>query len=154
MNGTFEEDALLKMVVQTDSIAFPPTTIGRDAIAEILVRRFNQTYENIYTLCLGEPPKESDMAYWCQWLVVMSEKASRNVRIGCGHYDWTFCQVKHSIKSLDITIAGMEILPPEALEPVMRWVKGLPYPWARLALCAQEPPNILAVHQVLKLLKE
>ena len=49
----FTTDASLVMDVKTGSIAFPPVSTGRDAIAQVLVRQFAQAYENVYTLFLS-----------------------------------------------------------------------------------------------------
>lgn len=57
LDTAFTADASLRMHVFTDAISLPPALVGREAIADTLVRRFNQTYENIYTLCIGEPPE-------------------------------------------------------------------------------------------------
>lgn len=150
----FSEDAVLQMLVQTESISFPASSVGREAIAETLVRRFNQTYENIYTLCIGAPPAANAEAFSCDWLVAMSEKQGGAVRIGCGRYDWSFSHVNHRVRALTITIEAMEMLPRETLGPVMKWVSGLPYPWCSRQLATGTPPNLPGVLHVLQLLRQ
>ena len=71
LDAVFAADATVQMHVQTDAISFPSSLQGRDAIADTLVRRFNQTYENIYTLCIGEPPEADAQIYSCDWFVAM-----------------------------------------------------------------------------------
>ena len=129
LDAAFTEDATLQMIVRTEAISFPAASVGREAIAETLVRRFNQTYENIYTLCIGQPPAVDATAFACDWLVAMSEKQGGAVRVGCGRYDWSFTSAEHRVCALTITIEAMETLPPDALPAVMDWVSALPYPW-------------------------
>ena len=64
----FTPDASLEMTVRTATIAFPAQASGRAAIADILVRNFAQTYENVYTLCIGPPPSGHASTHACQWL--------------------------------------------------------------------------------------
>jgi hypothetical protein len=50
MLRAFAEDAELQIIQKTDAIAFPNQTKGREAIENVLVRRFNLDYENVFTL--------------------------------------------------------------------------------------------------------
>ena len=72
------------MIVQTDAVSFPPVSRGREAVVDTLVRHFNQTYENIYTFCLANSPDGEAKSFSCPWLVAMSDKQSRAIRVGCG----------------------------------------------------------------------
>jgi hypothetical protein len=81
MTLAFTEAAVLEMVVKIESIAFPPISKGLAAISDVLVRRFAQTYENVHTFCLVVPPLGDDASFSCSWLVGMSEKESRMVRV-------------------------------------------------------------------------
>ena len=154
LDAAFAENANLQMVVRTDSISFPASCVGREAIAETLVRRFNQTYENVYTLCIGVPPAEGAEAFSCDWLVAMSEKESGAVRIGCGRYDWSFMHPKRKVSALRITIEAMVVLPSAALFPVMEWVAALPYPWCTRRAATEAPPSHTGVLHVLQLLRQ
>ena len=84
MKHAFAEAATLEMVVRTGSISFPPISTGLESISDVLVRRFAQTYENVHTFCLAAPPQTDEVTFSCSWLVGMSEKESRMVRVGCG----------------------------------------------------------------------
>lgn len=148
----FLADAELRMVVQTAAISFPPTSTGRAAIAGTLVRRFNQTYENIYTLCIGAPPLDAVESFTCGWLVAMSEKQTGNVRVGCGSYGWSFVLPGYQVRALTITVAAMETLPGEMLAPVMGWISSLPYPWCAARLPGITAPEIVPLRQVLRTL--
>jgi len=155
LDATFETDATLQMVVRTDSISFPSALQGREAIAETLVRRFNQTYENVYTPCIGLPPEPSAKSFSCDWLVAMSQKQGGAVRVGCGRYDWWFKGAGRKVQSLAITIEAMEVLPPNTLASVMHWVSGLPYPWCTYQAADDRPPGgIAGVRHVLRVLLE
>jgi hypothetical protein len=141
MVQAFAPDAQLVMAVKTDAISFPPHCHGRDAITDTLVRRFAQSYENVYTLCLAHKPDIQTSAFSCDWLVVMTEKESRSVRVGCGRYDWRFAAGSHWVEHLTITIEAMHSLSPSCHNSVMSWVSHLPYPWCpvptALATCPQ-----------------
>ncbi|MCS6763850.1 MAG: hypothetical protein MO853_07600 [Candidatus Protistobacter heckmanni] len=56
MAQAFMPDAVLDMQVKTDAISFPSRSEGLATISDVLVSRFGQTYENVYTICLAEPP--------------------------------------------------------------------------------------------------
>lgn len=150
LNAAFTDNATLEMDVRTESIAFPPSAMGKYAMAEILVRQFNQKYENIYTLCIGARPEIELETFSCRWVVIMSEKDSGSLRVGCGRYDWEFCLSTHLVKALVITIEYMETEALPSLSPAMLWVSELPYPWCEISDIAKKPPNIPAVQRVVK----
>ncbi|MBK9115780.1 MAG: hypothetical protein IPM22_09075 [Betaproteobacteria bacterium] len=84
MERAFAPDAVLEVVAAEGTIAFPPVTRGRDGIADVLVRRFAMPYENVRTFCLAGAPPDDAPELSCDWLVGMSEKETRRVRVGCG----------------------------------------------------------------------
>jgi hypothetical protein len=88
----FTPDALLEMVVKTATMSFPPASRGREAIGDVLVRKFARNYENVYTFCLSSAPRNDAGVFSCDWLVIMTEKESRAVRVlpwACGlPYPW------------------------------------------------------------------
>jgi len=137
----FAEHAVLTMDVRTGTIAFPPVSRGRDAIADVLVRRFTQAYENVYTLCLGPAPMHFVNVFRCDWLVAMTEKEGRGVRVGCGRYDWRFAPVSGLVDSLMITIEVMQALPADAQADVMAWVANLPSRWCSAQFALQGMPH-------------
>jgi hypothetical protein len=142
LSQAFTDDALLEMNVKTGAISFPPVSRGRGAIADVLVRRFAQTYENVYTLCLAAAPKAHDSSLSCDWLVAMTEKESGAVRVGCGRYDWYFSPEAGLAESLVITIETMQSLPSRDLDGVMAWISSLPYPWCAPTLALRYAPDI------------
>jgi len=130
MRQAFAPDARLEMVVHAGTISFPSSAQGIEAITEVLVRQFARSFENVHTLCIGAPPTQDAPHYSCQWLVGMSEKDSRAVRVGCGRYDWVFDSSPPRLaRQLTITIEQMHSLAPEQLAPLMAWFSNLPAPW-------------------------
>jgi hypothetical protein len=150
MNRAFSENASLRMIVKTGAITFPPESIGRHAITDVLVRRFAQTYENVYTFCLAEPPVSKDTEMSCKWLVIMSEKDTRAVRVGCGRYDWKFESASGLAVHLSITIEAMLSLQSHVLDDVMDWVSNLPYPWCDSALAVDSAPRLKEFSPILQ----
>jgi hypothetical protein len=150
MPAVFAPDARLEMAVRTSTISFPAAANGLEGVTEVLIREFNRSYENIHTFCLQRPPSVvSEFA--CDWMVAMSEKATRSVRVGCGRYDWRFRPTApHLVSHFVITIETMTVLPAEVLTPVMAWVTALPYPWCPSATLLGCAPPIAALDPVLR----
>src|SRR4051812_9503285 len=141
MRFAFAETARLETIVETSAISFPPLTLGLNKIAQVLVRDFVNTYENIYTFCLADsPPKGKIGNYTCRWLVGMSDKASGSVRVGCGQSFQT--NQPYLADRLAITIKEMEVLPSNYLQPVTGWLAGLPYPWCPALEAIKGMPDI------------
>ena len=137
--GVFSRDAQLEIHNRSSAISFPAVTQGLEAIADVLVRRFNQSYENIYSFYMDHPPSDAD-AFACDWLVGMSEKESRKIRVGCGRYEWTFRRDPTFLASrLVITIESMVVLDASAAAEVMDWLLDLSYPWASAAVVDTAP---------------
>lgn len=149
MERAFAENATLEMVVKSGTIGFPPISIGLQSISDVLVRRFAQTYENVHTLCLSAPPPDDQINFSCNWLVGMSEKDSRSVRVGCGRYDWQFqSHGQHLVERLTITIHRMESLPPSCLAAVSNWLSRLPYPWCTAQSALADIPSLEVLHPI------
>ena len=62
------------MIANTDTISFPGEAKGLDALDNILVRRFADEFENIYTFALSRPTAAHRRHFPCHWLVAMSVK--------------------------------------------------------------------------------
>jgi hypothetical protein len=150
MRRAFSQAATLNMIVKTGAISFPPLSKGIEAITEVLVRRFAQSYENVFTFCLEDPPKESAESFTCKWMVGMSEKETGTVRVGCGRYDWLFETRKPFLtRELTITIEFMQIVPAEKLEAIMNWLSGLPYPWCPVQTAVASAPKVEGLEVIL-----
>lgn len=153
MSDVFSEAAVLRMHVHTGSIAFPAITHGLDAISNVLVRQFGACYENVYTFCLERPHAHAPK-FACRWLVCMSEKASGDVRVGCGRYDWIFGQHPRGLATqLTINIETMLTLPPSQSTPVFEWLGMLGYPWTSAHDLAASAPQIAALAPILQYLQ-
>jgi len=152
LQDVFAEDARLQVSNKAMNIAFPAFTHGREAIADVLVRRFNQTYENIYSFYMARPPAEATK-FSCDWLVTMSEKDSRSVRVGCGRYEWELQGSSPYLASqLHVSIEVMRLLPSAKLEEVFAWVRLLSYPWSSAAESLKFAPSIESLAEVLQYL--
>ncbi|WP_459616048.1 hypothetical protein [Bordetella sp. 2513F-2] len=150
MTRAFAPDAVLRMTLRTEAIAFPPEARGVAAIAEALVRRFGQTYENVYTFYLSRPASGAVLAsYTCDWLVGMTEKATGRARVGCGTYDWRFRAEPHQAEYLEIVIEDMVTLEPGQTDAVLAWITALPYPWTDAQRVVAGAPAIEALAPVL-----
>ncbi|WP_407849761.1 hypothetical protein [Bordetella petrii] len=150
MARAFAPDAVLKMTLRTQAIAFPPEARGLDAITEALVRTFGQTYENVFTFYLAHPGDDAILSeYTCDWFVGMTEKGTRQVRVGCGTYDWVFQQAPHLATRLEITIETMLSLPADTAPAVFAWLTALPYPWTDSQRVVTSAPPIEALAPVM-----
>jgi hypothetical protein len=91
MAKVFSETATLETIVKTEAISFPPVSRGLAPITDVLVRKFAQIYENVYSFYLGQPQSGACLEeFSCDWVVGMSAKEGGSVRVGCGRYDWRF----------------------------------------------------------------
>ena len=139
LSNVFAHDARLEITNRSAAIQFPSMTRGIEAIADVLVRRFNRTYENVYSFYMSRPGEE-ETEFSCDWLVGMSEKESQGIRVGCGRYEWTFQGDRpHLATRLVIAIDQMLVLPPEAAIEVRAWLLRLSHPWASAAIVKSTP---------------
>ena len=134
MDKVFADSAILNMELKTKNIAFPSEVIGRDAITDVLVRRFSSSYENVYTYCLSDSLDDTSQQLFCKWLVIMSDKEDGSVRIGCGQYHWCFTgdvspSLDPLVNRLTITIDHMSVLPSETQSQFLGKQNHLSYPW-------------------------
>jgi len=126
----FALDAELVIRNRSANIAFPAVTRGRSAIAEVLVRTFALSYENVYSFYLRRPPP-GVREFTCPWLVGMSERSSGEIRVGCGTYEWAFePDAPQMARRLVITVEAMQILPVTESGRVFAWLRALNYPWS------------------------
>ena len=147
MPSAFSQDASLEMRVETENISFPPASKGIEAVTQVLVRDFGLAYENIYTFCLDSAPSDGETDFQCRWLVGMSVKANKSIRVGCGYYDWQF-GASELVQHLTITIKTMLILSSDHHRQVMDWLSHLPYPWCPDGAAAKGMPAISELNEV------
>ncbi|KJJ97371.1 hypothetical protein UB44_16655 [Burkholderiaceae bacterium 26] len=152
MPHAFAADATLQMTVKSEAISFPARSEGLAAIADVLVRRFGQTYDNVYTFCLtNSRPARDTTRYECDWLVGMSNKVDGNVRVGCGSYVWTFTLQERGwrVQTLDIVIDAMEVLPPDTTQAIFDdWLGQLAYPWNTALQALAQMPALVKLEPV------
>ena len=152
LEEVFSSVATLEVHNSSEAIAFPALTVGREAIADVLVRRFAQAYENVYSFYMAKPPADAS-AFSCDWLACMTDKDSRSVRVGCGRYDWVFEPTSPQLANrLVITIKVMQVLPPQQREPIFSWLRDLNYPWSTAAAVNALAPRIERLTPVLQYL--
>lgn len=150
--GVFAPDALLEVRNNSGTVAFPAVTMGREAIAEVLVRAFNKTYEDIYSFYMARPADTAHV-FSCRWLVCMAVKDGRSVRVGCGRYDWGFEPEPSGLAaSLRITIDTMLVLPEDTHPLVLPWLLRLSYPWSSPAEVAAAPTPVAALDTIVQYL--
>jgi hypothetical protein len=152
LDRVFSQDARLEVRNKSTAISFPAVTVGREAIAEVLVRRFGQTYENVYSFYLARP-RSAAATFSCQWLVGMTEKEGKSVRVGCGQYEWSLQDgAVPCATSLVITIEAMQILPFSTQEAIFAWLEGLSYPWSTRTAVVASAPAVQRLADVLQCL--
>ena len=149
MGSVFTQNATLSMKVNSDNIAFPSATAGLNEITEVLIRGFNQSYENIYTLCLKDTWLQRDCEVSCRWLVAMTEKSSGLVRVGFGEYQWVFAKEGLNLVSqLTIVIEDMQLFPAQQQPEIMGCFENLSYPWAATADVLESMSEIAVLGEV------
>lgn len=153
LGRVFSPDASLQIHNNSSTIAFPAVTQGREAIADTLVRQFNKTYENIYSFYLARPPLDAK-SFSCAWLVGMTEKDTRNTRVGCGRYDWIFSPDSPCLASaLTISIHAMVVLPPSAADAILPWLQRVHYPWSSASQARGLAPSLPELDSILQYLQ-
>lgn len=150
MSEAFSATAILETVVKTSAISFPPVSRGLAPITDVLVRKFAQSYENVYSFYLARPPQQVSLAnFSCDWLVGMSEKESGRAKVGCGRYDWQFQTGGRGLADrLVITIEAMQVLSADRLDAVLQWLTSLPYPWCPARAVLETAPAISELEPV------
>jgi hypothetical protein len=149
MKDAFAEDCELEMLVKTDAISFPSSAKGLEELTQVLVTGFGDQYENVRTFCLSRPNSDYLPHFRCDWLVGMSAKQGGAIRVGCGRYNWHFRSGNDNrVKKLAIDIEVMCVLPAEALEPIMRWLAALPYPWCSSTQACESMPALEALRSI------
>jgi len=151
----FAPDAKLDMALRTEAIAFPARTQGSAAIADVLARDFGRRYDNVHTYAMDRPERDAVLPeYHCNWLVVMTEKDTARVRVGCGGYDWRFeVESPYRVSALTITIEAMLVLPAASRDAIYAWVDVLPYPWCDPVSAVHDAPSVEALRPVLDYLR-
>lgn len=148
MKAAFTDAAVLQIHVEPGTPHLQSGLVGRKAIVESLVTRFNQAWENIYTLCIGARPAAEVEAFSCAWLGVMCSKSDGSCRIGWGRYDWIFDLDSQRARSLVIVVSAMKVVTTD-VGPLIDWVSLLPYPWCDGSAIMAAPPPILHARSIL-----
>lgn len=153
MDSIFKSSAKLDIILNSDNISFPSQTIGLEKITTVLINDFNKTYENVYTLCIEDTLIESKNTLQCKWLVVMSEKDSKQIRVGYGLYLWNFDCDEILVDNLTITIEQMNILDKKHTNEIFNWINKLSYPCCTSEALFKTIPNLDALSFLVNLHK-
>lgn len=130
----YTKDAKVIFDVQVNTIAFPTEIEGNINIANTLSRDFNQRHDCVKTYYLIDDTNISCTNHINdqQWLVIMRDKKTGEIKIGTGVYDWHFTATQEgclSITEHKITIAVMICLPMQYTHVLKSLQQDLPYPW-------------------------
>lgn len=154
LDKVFTPDVRLEIINASAAISFPALTQGIEAVSEVLVRQFGRTYENAYSFYLSKPSEEVSQ-FKCAWLVGMTDKQSRDVRVGCGTYEWSLVhEPVPRANGLLISIDVMQVLAPAVQAQVMEWLGQLPYPWASVDAVLDSAPALNGLSPVLSALRQ
>ena len=77
----------------------------------------------------------------------MSAKATGQLRVGCGRYDWHFNEGGKVAKLL-INVDVMKVLPDTELDAVMRWLSSIPHPWCSADQALKSIPAHLDLSEI------
>ena len=152
MKDVFTKFAKLDIKLNSNNISFPSETIGLEEITTVLVNDFNKTYENVYTLCLEDTFEEKENTIQCKWFVIMTDKTTKEIRVGYGLYLWHFNN-KHLVNKLNITIEKMIILETMYNNEIFNWIKQLPYPWCDNKIAYKNMPTINELSSLFDMIK-
>ena len=144
----FDADATLEVRNRSEAIDFPAITRGAGAIADVLVRQFGRTYDDVHSFYLARPAGDAT-SFSCGWLVGMTAKEDGAVRVGAGRYDWTLEPRPWRATRLVITIEAMQVLPALEAPAVYAWLEQLAYPWSTARAAIDAAPLIDALVPVL-----
>lgn len=151
MGEVFTSDAILEMKLKTQNISFPSQTFGLENITEVLVTKFSQSYEQVYTFCLTETINNSSQLFKSDWIVCMREKRSGEIRIGYGVYNWFFTKEEEPlVRHLTIQIEEMFTMEKEYSTLFFNWVEKLEYPLCSLEQLFKKSPKFRAIQSIQK----
>lgn len=136
------QTATVSFEIIADNINFPREIYGNIEIAKILSSEFNKKYDFIRTYYLSShfPDIDSLLISQQNWLVIMRDKTSGNIRVGTGYYNWEFESKKkteYKIKHHKIFIYTMLELPSESLGLLHDLQRKFTYPWIEKEIVVQ-----------------
>lgn len=138
MEEIYAPDAVLTYSIATDSISFPPRTVGLEAITRTLVVEFGQRFTRCRTYYIVDELPSSDASIqFIPWLVLMREEARFCARVGRGFYSWTFDRIGAGplrVKAMHIHIDRMDLVDDPHGQLLASLQSPLPYPWLQPAI--------------------
>lgn len=148
----FDADATLEVRNRSEAIDFPAITRGAGAIADVLVRQFGRTYDDVHSFYLARPAGDAT-SFSCGWLVGMTAKDGGAVRVGAGRYDWTLEPRPWRARRLVITIEAMQVLPASSAPAIDAWLEQLDRPWSTAPAVVGTAPRLDLLAPVLDYLR-
>ena len=137
MREIYAPDAALTYSIATDSISFPATTAGLDAITRTLVVDFATRFSRCRTYYVCDAPPPDDVLFArVPWLVIMRETAPGHLRIGKGYYEWAFGRAAPGdlhVTAMRIHIERMDAIADRDSTLLAAAQADLPYPWLTTA---------------------
>jgi len=137
LKALYCSDAVLAFSLDDQSMSFPTRVEGAQEIAKVLSGDFNQRYQRVKTWYLTQPVADgTDQVTEQPWLVMMQEKASGDIRIGCGFYNWRFetnCNPLQ-VSAHHIHIHTMLSFPSTRESWLIELQQSLAYPWSSVDL--------------------
>ncbi|MEH6443788.1 MAG: hypothetical protein V7784_07820 [Oceanospirillaceae bacterium] len=130
----YTKNAKVLFDIKVDTIVFPAEIVGSVNIANTLSRDFNKRHDYVKTYYLTDQSKQfcADNIRDQQWLVIMRDKQTGEIKIGTGIYDWYFSERQGgclAVAEHKITIAVMLSLPSQCIDLLNVLQQNLPYPW-------------------------
>lgn len=129
----FADDATLTFSIATDSIDFPRSVTGADAIAKTLVSDFGERFDRCrtYYVC-AELDLDANGVCIMPWVVAMREKESEALRLGKGAYRWRMGRTSGGLErivALHIHIERMDTIADAGSVKLGALQDALTYPW-------------------------
>ena len=157
MQEIYAPDAVLTFSIATDSITFPARVAGIAGMTQTLVVDFGARFSRCktYYVC-DSPPQEGGKIATVPWLVLMREPARACLRVGQGHYEWTFEQRGHGVVqvvAMHIHIGRMDAIDDPDGHLLNAAQSALPYPWLPPTVMLSEFETLAEADPALAFLK-
>lgn len=104
-------------------------------------RGLGRGFENIVTFCLPESVHWADYSLRMRWVVVMTDRQTREVRVAWGDYAWTFSGPPERAQSLHVHMLAMRLVEPN--DDLVEWSMSLPDVWCTGPQAAEALPDVI-----------
>ena len=120
--------------------------VGLAAITETF-RQLGAACENIYTLCTLDSRRhvDEDGTWACKWIVTMTERETRAVRVAWGDYRWRIDEERGLATELLVTMVEMQMLDPSHAREICEWMASFEGPWVESRALVEAMPTLEAL---------